>query len=178
MPPGPAAPPAVAAPGGSDAALGPGRPGGLTACARPRGERRAKAAREPRCPQAGRRALAALPAALRSERSPGLLGTRCGGTRRGEGTSRKRGRLEEISSDRSELLSFEAFKKRLDVALGVLVIAEKVAIGHKSDLMILEVFCNLNESVILLPTLGTAQLESGLHLRALRLCCVFCEEAQ
>lgn len=44
--------------------------------------------------------------------------------------SRKRGRLEEIRSDGLELLSLGAFKKRLDVALGELIIADKVVIGQ------------------------------------------------
>lgn len=51
----------------------------------------------------------------------------------------KRGRLEELSSDGVELLSLEAFKKRLDVALGVVVIADKLMICHGSGSMILEV---------------------------------------
>lgn len=81
-----------------------------------------------------------------SQQSPDRRGTRpcgghgCGGDTRGEGISRKRGTLEKISSGGAELLTLEALKKRLDVVLGVLVIADKVAVGHRSDLMILEVF--------------------------------------
>lgn len=120
--------------GGSEAALTSGQPSALTACARPRGERRAKAARELRCPRAERPGLPALSATLGSEQSPDQRGTRLV-----EGASRKRGRLEELSSDGVELLPLEAFKKRLDVALGVLVIAVKVVICHRSGSMILEV---------------------------------------
>lgn len=66
-----------------------------------------------------------------------------------EGASRRRGRPGEISSDGVELLFLETLKKRLDGALGGLVIAVKVVIGHRSDSMFFEIFCKLNESVIL-----------------------------
>lgn len=42
----------------------------------------------------------------------------------------------------------------MNMPLGFLVIAVKVVIDHGSDSMILEVFCNLNESVFLSLILG------------------------